>query len=300
MENITDFSIFTIEIDYKFILLILYLLSIFFEILFFYILFKTCNQLCKIEILILTFQNIFKILFKLSDLIHWFFFYIFGFLLVPKNECVFIYSLSGLIAFCYFSILFYYSLFHISSFSRRNLFVWVKNIKFFIIFLIFIISISIILNFSIFFTILYDGFYFEQSEWGPRCQVKSEILLSIVYLIANTPNYFSFCFYSFSILKGIRKYSRLKTKSIQEAKRFKKYFKVYLKFFIYSILYILVYIPSFLNIIKSLYYSNLFILFLNIFDFFGIFLIAFSSLFLIFVHKKLKKKFLNQLFKFVK
>lgn len=281
------------------IFILVLVLSITLDILFFVITYKARNELLKYEVFILNFQNALFVLTKLIFIVHFTILAAFVYYPVNKYACLFLTILPNVLIASYTIILLYSAVIHLTTVSQSKFFVLLKKYltsSKIIFLLIFFTFLALFFGISIlyFWLVRFDSFIltlklnsFEICLVDPRAWKETGIYYFIIYF----PSLFIFFIYLISILIILRKYNISKKTSTNQSKRFKKYLKVLIKFLIYSINFVIMALSSWFSLLFIFINSESLIIawYILIYASFG--LLALNPLFLIFIHEKLKIQF---------
>lgn len=300
LENIFNrsFNKSTINILRNFVFLPLSLLADIFCI---FLIKEARKTLIKIEFYLLTALTLAQIYLKI---------YFLSFYIVFSSKikikfflCLIIYSLRNS-STQYFLTLFYYSLFHLSFISRNKHFLklnlFIKKPKNFIKFIIVTTTISFVYSFSF-------AFYFQKEIFvteAKYCSIKPEweygqnvnLIWDMIFetfptILTN----FTYYLCSFLIIRKI--FFKKIGSSISQLRHYRRLFKVILKFCFFNTLSNVNIIVLILICVQLGFKKKLIVSYLNFFYKLFIYLTYMQSIFLLFIHVKLKAQFLEFLFK---
>lgn len=214
-----------------------------------------------------------------------------------KIFCLLSYSFLWTSTIQYFFILFYYSLYHLSSLGTTKFFLKLKTLikktNYFLIYNLTTLIFLFVYTFSFCFILQNDIFYSEYQHCDLQSKWKNYETLNLFYIVLAHvfPSILTINVYSISsclIIKRI--FIKKLNYSLHELRHYSKMLKVLIKFFLLNILSntnILYLILISINYILKAIYLKLIIHYLSVFAIYAVF---FHALILVVVHNRLKKE----------
>lgn len=278
------------DISIDIIIIAIIIISIMFDIFSLSIIIASKSKLIKTEYFILIaicqismvnkFTGIFQ---KLQELFH-------SLAQLGLLNCLIVYTINIDVNFVFYMIIFYYSLFHLSSIKRGPHFTKFFNLihepKNFLIYLTFIfISYS---TFIISFTFIFRSqIFLEQNGCDLNYNNKLAYIPFFFYIMA----FLTQIVYLAAIVILI--ILKVKTKQMNEIKKLGRNLIIVIKFSIFSIISLIITMPWYIfNILYFLIsYSDLYVI--SISQFFAQILFLFQTILLVFIHCRLREKFFS-------